>query len=284
MALDLRPTADSELDFVLELEADPDVSPFISPATRERHAEAISDPDQEHLLVTDDGEPVGFALLAGIENPHRSLEVRRIGVVTRGKGVGRRALALIVDRAFERWSPRRVWLDVIDHNERAQRAYEAAGFVREGVLRESLRIGDRYESMVIMSVLMSEWEERRGAADPQRVELIRRTYDAFNARRVEEVLEAMADDVDWPNVFGSRRVRGHTQMRAYWRDQFAQIDPRVTPLGFSTRDDGRIEVRVNQVVNDLNGDLIGQDEVLHVYEFNDDGLVARMDIEGWADR
>jgi RimJ/RimL family protein N-acetyltransferase len=155
MALDLRPTTEPELDFVLGLEADPDVSPFISPATRELHAEAIADPDQEHLLVTDDGEPVGFALLAGIENPHRSLEVRRIGVVTRGRGVGRRALALVVDHAFERWSPRRVWLDVMDHNERAQRAYEAAGFIREGVLRESLRIDDRYESMVIMSVLMS---------------------------------------------------------------------------------------------------------------------------------
>jgi RimJ/RimL family protein N-acetyltransferase len=62
-----------------------------------------------------------------------------------------------------RHAAHRVWLDTFTWNERAQRAYAAAGFVWEGVLREALLKNGRFESLVVMSVLRSEWEARRGA-------------------------------------------------------------------------------------------------------------------------
>jgi ketosteroid isomerase-like protein len=45
-------------------------------------------------------------------------------------------------------------------------------------------------------------------------ELLRRTYDAFNARDLDTALALMQQDVDWPNAIDGGRVRGHDAVRA----------------------------------------------------------------------
>lgn len=107
---------------------------------------------------------------------------------------------------------------------------------------------------------------------------LRRAYEAFNARDVEAALALMHSDVDWPNAIDGGRVHGHDGLRTYWAGQFAVIDPRVEPLRFSLRSDGRIAVDVHQVVRALNGSPISDGCVVHVYTLRD-GLVERMDIE-----
>ena len=161
MTLSLRPTGAPDLEFVMALEADPDASPFVTVWSREQHDHAITDPDQAHLVVRDGDEAVGFVLLAGLESPHRNVELRRIVVATRGRGLGREVLALVLDHAFGELGAHRVWLDVKPHNERALGAYRAVGFVHEGVLRDALLTEGEWESLAIMSVLEHEWSERR---------------------------------------------------------------------------------------------------------------------------
>jgi diamine N-acetyltransferase len=63
----------------------------------------------------------------------------------------------VLEHAFGSLGAHRVWLDVMVHNERARRAYAAVGFVEEGVMREALRVDDAPVSLVLMSVLRSEW-------------------------------------------------------------------------------------------------------------------------------
>lgn len=158
MDLRLRAADTADLELVLALEADPDAAPFVIGWSREQHEAALIDPDQTNLIVLDDvAEPVGFVLLAGLRNEHRGLELRRIVVARKGRGVGRRALELVLSRAFGQLGAHRVWLDVKVNNERAQRAYSAAGFVREGVLREALLSDGAYESLIVMSILEHEW-------------------------------------------------------------------------------------------------------------------------------
>jgi diamine N-acetyltransferase len=99
---------------------------------------------------------VGFVLLAGLTNENRSVGLRRIVVEPAGRGLGRAALALVLDHAFDGLGAHRVWLDVKVDNARARRAYEAVGFVAEGVLRDALLTDGRYESLVVMSVLAHE--------------------------------------------------------------------------------------------------------------------------------
>jgi ketosteroid isomerase-like protein len=108
--------------------------------------------------------------------------------------------------------------------------------------------------------------------------LITDMYAAFNARDINKVIEQMTEDVDWPNAWEGGRLIGRDAVRDYWTRQWAQIDPRVEPTSFTERPDGSIAVEVDQLVRSLEGDLIGQGTVLHVYSFRD-GLIARMDIE-----
>lgn len=107
---------------------------------------------------------------------------------------------------------------------------------------------------------------------------LREVYAAFNARDLDAVLARTAADVDWPNAWEGGRVHGHEGIRDYWRRQWATIDPSVEPTGFEARADGRIAVSVHQLVRDLDGNLLAENDVRHVYSFRD-GLVTRMDVE-----
>jgi diamine N-acetyltransferase len=159
-ALRLRPTTGDDLAFVLELEAGPDAAPFIVRWSRQRHEEALTAADEEHQLVVEEGDPVGFLVLAGLTRRHRSVELRRIVIDPKGRGVGRRAILVALDHAFRNLGAHRVWLDVKTHSERARRAYAACGFVVEGTLRDALLTDGAYESLVVMSVLSEEWRAR----------------------------------------------------------------------------------------------------------------------------
>jgi hypothetical protein len=107
--------------------------------------------------------------------------------------------------------------------------------------------------------------------------LLRDLYAAFNARDVDAVLAALHPDVDWPNAFQGGRVVGRAAVRDYWRRQFAQIDPRVEPRGFADAGEGRVAVAVHQLVRDLDGTVLAERDVTHVYSFRE-GLIARMDV------
>jgi ketosteroid isomerase-like protein len=109
------------------------------------------------------------------------------------------------------------------------------------------------------------------------VDLLEHAYAAFNARDIEGALALMHPDVDWPNGMEGGREQGHDAVRAYWTRQFGMIDSHVEPVGFTEAEDGRIAVDVHQTVRDLDGQLLSDGRVTHVYTVRD-GLVARMDI------
>ena len=112
--------------------------------------------------------------------------------------------------------------------------------------------------------------------DPE--QQLRRLYAAFNSRDVGSLLAATTEDVDWPNAWEGGRLRGRREVEDYWRRQWAQIDPTVEPLSISARADGRLAVNVRQVVRDLEGNVLSEGDVTHVYEMRG-GLVARMTVE-----
>jgi ketosteroid isomerase-like protein len=107
--------------------------------------------------------------------------------------------------------------------------------------------------------------------------LLRTIYDAFNARDIDAVLTHMTVDVDWPNAWEGGRVSGHEGVRDYWTRQWSAIDPAVTPIALTARSDGQVAVEVQQVARSLDGAILDEGRVLHVYTFRD-GLITRMDI------
>ena len=108
--------------------------------------------------------------------------------------------------------------------------------------------------------------------------LLTRMYQGFNARDTEAVLPLMQADVQWPKAFLGGYVQSPAAVRAYWADQWAEIDPHVEPTGFQLLPDGRVAVAVHQVVHDLAGTLLLDTTVQHIYQLRD-GLIARMDVQ-----
>ena len=106
---------------------------------------------------------------------------------------------------------------------------------------------------------------------------IRRLYSAFNLRDIEAVLDRLADDVLWANGLEGGHVAGRAAVRDYWTRQFAMIQPQVEPEEISRTEDGRVAVEVHQVVRSLDGELLVDERVTHLYTF-DEGQITRFDI------
>ena len=111
------------------------------------------------------------------------------------------------------------------------------------------------------------------------MELLKRVYDRFNARDMESVLAAMHADVIWANGMEGGYVHGREGVREYWTKQWATIDPHVEPVGFSNGAMGEVVVEVHQVVRDLNGNVLADRMVGHVFRI-ENGLIQRFDIRG----
>ena len=158
MNLRLRPTLLSDLDFVISVEQDPANRPYITPWDRTQHEGAIRFPDFRHFIVEagDDWARSGFVILQGCRNPHGSVELKRIVLQPKGSGLGRRCVRLLAQMAFRDLGAHRFWLDVKSRNERAQALYRSEGFVEEGRLRESVRSGEGWDSLIVMSLLEHE--------------------------------------------------------------------------------------------------------------------------------
>ncbi|HEY1393346.1 MAG TPA: GNAT family protein [Methylibium sp.] len=158
----LRPTMLSDLDYVQSVERDEHNQPFITPWERTQHEGAVRFPDFRHFIVEAGAgtEPVGFVILQGCRNPNASVELKRIVLQTKGQGLGRACVRLLKQMAFRDLKAHRFWLDVKTLNTRALALYASEGFVEEGRLRESVRVGDGWDSLVVMSMLDREYQAR----------------------------------------------------------------------------------------------------------------------------
>ena len=154
----LRPTMLSDLDYVISVERDPANLPCITPWERMQHEGAVRFPDFRHFIV-EAGEgyaSAGFVILQGCRNPHRSIELKRIVLQVKGRGIGRACVRLLAQMAFRDLHAHRFWLDVKAGNERARALYRSEGFVEEGRLRDCVRVDGGYDSLVVMSMLEAE--------------------------------------------------------------------------------------------------------------------------------
>jgi hypothetical protein len=112
--------------------------------------------------------------------------------------------------------------------------------------------------------------------------LIQQAYSAFNKRDIDGALALMTEDVSWPKASEGGRVVGKEEIRAYWTRQWREFDGHVEPLAITQEDGGKVRVRVHQRVKNLEGDLLSDSEVLHLFTLNA-GLIAAMDLGGEAD-
>ena len=109
------------------------------------------------------------------------------------------------------------------------------------------------------------------------IELLRAAYAAFNARHIDAALALMTPDVAWPRAFKGGFVRGHKEVRTYWREQWSEIDPRVEPMAFHAEGAEHFLVDVHQVVRDLAGAVLVDEHVGHRFTLAH-GLIQAMEV------
>ncbi|MEV0803322.1 GNAT family protein [Kribbella sp. NPDC050281] len=117
--------------------------------------------DRLDLAIVDKatGAVVGEAVLNDWDPDNQCCNFRiLIGPAGQGRGLGTEATRLIVGYGIEEIGLHRISLGVYAFNPRAQRAYEKAGFVVEGRLRDSLLWEGQWVDEIVMSVLAPDWK------------------------------------------------------------------------------------------------------------------------------
>jgi len=107
--------------------------------------------------------------------------------------------------------------------------------------------------------------------------VIEQAYSAFNRRDIDGALALMTEDVSWPKASEGGKVIGKEEIRAYWTRQWGEFDPHVEPLEITENGNGKVRVKVHQLVKSLEGDILSDSEVLHAFTLNS-GLIATMDL------
>ena len=104
-------------------------------------------------LATD--TPLGSVYIRDIDRQHNKAEYGIfIGEASaRGRGIGTAAAKLMLRYCFEEEGLHRIYLRALSGNDQAVRSYEKAGFVKEAVLKDDVRIDGKYCDIIWMAVI-----------------------------------------------------------------------------------------------------------------------------------
>ena len=156
----LRPASTEDLRYILNLEQKFREMRLLGGNDLATHQRQLSNPDCLYWIVETEAGPAGFVILRDIHSKDRNVELLRIVVAEPGRGLGREVLNAVMSKAFGEFGAHRLWLDTYSDNTRAQHVYRSVGFSEEGVMRECKKWGDEYRSLVLMSILESEYRAR----------------------------------------------------------------------------------------------------------------------------
>lgn len=182
-SISLRPRTADDLDVLFRIACDLQTweernESAPAPMTRDRFDARIARAAENDesgsgmtFVVDVDGKAVGDASLFGCDSLARHAEVG-ISLLpeVRGRGIGTAALIQLTEFGFTRHNLRRLHLQAIASNTGAIRAYEKAGFVIEGRLREHAWVRGAYEDIVVMGILRSEQPGSPQSVPPPTVE------------------------------------------------------------------------------------------------------------------
>jgi diamine N-acetyltransferase len=158
----LRLAVPADIPRIIALERTPVARNFVGQWSEERHRNTLTGSDARYFVSeADSGELQAYAILRGLAEDSRSIELKRIVVAAPDRGFGRKILEELVRIAFEEFKAHRLFLDVYDDNDRARHLYESLGFVYEGTMRGAARRDGMYCDLRLMSLLDREYTEQR---------------------------------------------------------------------------------------------------------------------------
>jgi len=172
MSVKLRPVAADDSARLLAWRNSPDVSAYmytdhlISPAEHDRwFAAALAAADRDYWIIEDDGAPVGMANLSGIDPVRRRCEwAYYLGEASiRGRGVGAAVEFVMLEHVFADLGLHKLWCEVLIENEPVWKLHESFGFVREALYRDHVWKAGRFQDVVGLGLLETDWAGVRDA-------------------------------------------------------------------------------------------------------------------------
>lgn len=164
----LRSVTDDDHEFLLALHNDPDVlynMTHSQPITMEHHMAWWSKISHDHrqlrLIFTVDGERVGFTKFYDIDRANQNCVLGAdIHKSFRGRGLAKVMWSLMLDKCFDELGLRRVSLTTAEYNSIGIKTYEGLGFLREGVLTQSLWRSNKFHDQICMYMLENMWHDK----------------------------------------------------------------------------------------------------------------------------
>ncbi|MDI6917337.1 MAG: GNAT family protein [Thermoplasmatales archaeon] len=159
----LRALEKDDLDRCLKWINDMDVVKLAGPprfpkskAEEEKWFEKTINDDKNRVLAIDaNGKHIGNVGLHNIDFRNRNA---MLGIMIGekkywNKGYGSDAVKTLVSLAFNELNLHKIYLHVFPSNKRALKCYEKCGFKKEGVLREHVFKGGKYQDLTVMSII-----------------------------------------------------------------------------------------------------------------------------------
>ena len=115
------------------------------------------------ICVKENDKPIGITAFHRVDLVSRAAtySIRIAEKEDWGKGYGTEVTRLMVEHGFESLNLNRIQLHVYVGNKRGFRAYEKAGFIKEGILRQDMYHNDEYCDFYVMAILREEYYKRK---------------------------------------------------------------------------------------------------------------------------
>lgn len=112
-------------------------------------------------IIEVDEIPVGLIGLLCIDQKNSKAEYYILVGNTdyKGKGIAKKASIQIINYGFFELGLNRIYLYTETENKKAQRLFEAVGFIREGCLKEDILSHGKFVSRYVYSILKRDWNE-----------------------------------------------------------------------------------------------------------------------------
>jgi len=127
---------------------------------------------EDYAIIDGDVVHVGNCGLSDIDPKRQKAQLWIYVVERQGRGLGSRAVQLLLARAFDDLKLERVYLRVLITNPRAHAFYRRLGFVDEGCLRHDSVTNDKFVDAFLLSILSDKFRlisRRRWVSDPVRM-------------------------------------------------------------------------------------------------------------------
>lgn len=161
----LRSLENSDAEFLMELNNDPEIAKYVvgNPRTvtlqeqMQWMEKAKSEVNTIRFIVERDGSPAGTVIISNIDHSNLTANINiKLKKTARGKGVGKQSIKLALKYCFENVGLICITAHVLAFNKASLALFEKCGFTKEGILRSRVIKENQRCDLVSFSILRNE--------------------------------------------------------------------------------------------------------------------------------